>query len=70
MTTLTTTGTHFELRKVTSNIGAEVHGVDPSGALDSDTVASLRLALDRHRALVFSGVHLDFWTSVYQAIDD
>src|ERR1700677_1154951 len=59
MTTLTTTGTHFELRKVTSNIGAEVQGIDLCGRLDGDTVAALRLALNRHRALVFSDVHLD-----------
>ena len=44
MTTLTTTGTHFELRKVTSNIGAEVQGIDLSEELDGDTVAALRLA--------------------------
>jgi alpha-ketoglutarate-dependent sulfate ester dioxygenase len=59
MTTLTTTGTHFEFRKVTSSIGAEVQGIDLSGRLDGDTVAALRLALNRHRALVFSDVHLD-----------
>jgi alpha-ketoglutarate-dependent taurine dioxygenase len=59
MTTLAPHTTHFELRQVTSNIGAEVHGIDLSEELDGDTVAALRLALNRHRALVFSDVHLE-----------
>jgi alpha-ketoglutarate-dependent taurine dioxygenase len=59
MTAVETSATHFDIRKVTSNIGAEVQGIDLSDELDGDTVAALRLALNRHRALVFSDVHLD-----------
>ena len=44
---------------MTSNIGAQVLGADLSGELDAVTVAELRSALNRHRALVFSDVQLD-----------
>jgi alpha-ketoglutarate-dependent sulfate ester dioxygenase len=59
MTTFATSATDLQIRKVTSNIGAQVLGVDLSGELDGATVAELRSALNRHRALVFSDVDLD-----------
>jgi alpha-ketoglutarate-dependent sulfate ester dioxygenase len=59
MTTLATAATDLQIHKVTSNIGAQVLGVDLSGELDVPTVDELRSALNRHRALVFSDVDLD-----------
>ena len=59
MTTLAPHTTHFELRQVTSNIEAGIARDQPSEEMDGDTVAALRLALNRHRALVFSDVHLE-----------
>ncbi|MET9500768.1 TauD/TfdA dioxygenase family protein [Streptomyces sp. NPDC006259] len=49
----------LDLRKVTAHIGAHVFGVDISKPLDGETVASLREALNAHKALVFDDVHLD-----------
>jgi taurine dioxygenase len=49
----------LEIHKVTARIGAEVRGVDLAGELASDTVVALRAALNEHKALVFSDVHLD-----------
>ena len=45
MTAVETTATHFDIRKVTSNIGAEVQGIDLSDELDGDA----RLAGPRTR---------------------
>ncbi|MET7593793.1 TauD/TfdA family dioxygenase [Streptomyces sp. NPDC005481] len=49
----------IEIRKVTARIGAQVSGVDIGRPLDEETVATLREALSRHKALVFDGVGLD-----------
>ncbi|MGW7262936.1 TauD/TfdA dioxygenase family protein [Streptomyces sp. NPDC054842] len=49
----------IEIRKVTARIGAQVSGVDIAKPLDEETVATLREALNRHKALVFDGVDLD-----------
>ena len=56
---MTSTNTRLDIRKVTSRIGAEVVGLDINGPLADDTVAAIRAALNEHKALVFSGVHLD-----------
>jgi alpha-ketoglutarate-dependent sulfate ester dioxygenase len=49
----------IEIRKVTANIGAQVFGVDLAKPLDEETATALRDALNTHKALVFSDVHLD-----------
>ncbi|MFF7639204.1 TauD/TfdA family dioxygenase [Streptomyces canus] len=49
----------IEIRKVTANIGAQVFGVDLAKPLDEETATVLRDALNTHKALVFSDVHLD-----------
>ncbi|MEU1037222.1 TauD/TfdA family dioxygenase [Streptomyces sp. NPDC005907] len=49
----------IEIRKVTARIGAEVSGVDLAQSLDEETVATLRDALGRHKALVFDAAGLD-----------
>jgi alpha-ketoglutarate-dependent sulfate ester dioxygenase len=56
--TAVATAKDLEIRKVTANIGAEVTGVDLTTELDANTVAGLRLALNEHRALVFSNVDI------------
>ena len=53
------TATKLELRKVTARIGAEVVGLDISEELAPETVAAIRAALNEHKALVFTDVHLD-----------
>ncbi len=50
---------HFEIRKVTANIGARISGVDLAKPLDEETVVALRDALNTHKALVFDDVDLD-----------
>ncbi|HEU5354357.1 MAG TPA: TauD/TfdA family dioxygenase [Actinocrinis sp.] len=47
------------IRKVTAHIGAEISGLDLSQPLDAQTIAAIRSALNEHKALVFTGVHLD-----------
>ncbi|MEU0944033.1 TauD/TfdA family dioxygenase [Streptomyces canus] len=49
----------IEIRKVTANTGAQVFGVDLAKPLDEETATALRDALNTHKALVFSDVHLD-----------
>lgn len=56
---MTSTGIRLDIRKVTSRIGAQVVGLDLSGPLDADTVAAIRAAVNEHKALVFSDVHID-----------
>jgi alpha-ketoglutarate-dependent taurine dioxygenase len=56
---VTSTSTRVDVRKVTGRIGAEVTGVDLRQALDEQTVAALRAALDEHKALVFRDVDID-----------
>ena len=51
--------TALKIRKATARIGAVVEGVDLSQDLDSETVAAIRAALNQHKALVFTDVHLD-----------
>lgn len=53
------TAVHLDLRKITARIGAEVVGLDISRALDPETVAALRAALNEHKALVFRNTGLD-----------
>ncbi|MEU2059333.1 TauD/TfdA family dioxygenase [Streptomyces sp. NPDC013455] len=49
----------LEITKITARIGARVRGVDISRPLDAAQVASLREALNAHKALVFDDVRLD-----------
>ncbi|WP_405768137.1 TauD/TfdA dioxygenase family protein [Streptomyces sp. NBC_01538] len=49
----------IEIQKVTANIGARVSGVDIAEPLDEERVATLREALNVHKALVFDDVNLD-----------
>ncbi|MYS92487.1 MULTISPECIES: TauD/TfdA dioxygenase family protein [Streptomyces] len=49
----------IEIHKVTANIGARVEGVDITRPLDQDTYATLREALNAHKALVFDAEGLD-----------
>jgi alpha-ketoglutarate-dependent sulfate ester dioxygenase len=56
---MTSTSTRLDVRKVTGRIGAEIIGVDPTRDLDTDTIASIRAALNEHKALVFRDVDLD-----------
>jgi alpha-ketoglutarate-dependent taurine dioxygenase len=49
----------LSISKLTSRIGAQVHGVDLSADLDASTVAALRDALNAHKAIVFDGADLD-----------
>ena len=49
----------LSLHKITAHIGARVLGVDPADDLSDDTVAELREALGRHKALVFDSPGLD-----------
>jgi alpha-ketoglutarate-dependent taurine dioxygenase len=58
-TTTTTTATDLTFRKISSNIGAQVSGIDLAGELNATVIAQLRSALDEHKALVFDDVHLD-----------
>ncbi|MDQ0930871.1 TauD/TfdA dioxygenase family protein [Streptomyces turgidiscabies] len=51
--------TGIDIQKVTANIGARVFGVDISKPLDEEQVATLREALNVHKALVFDDVNLD-----------
>ena len=56
---MTATSIRLDIRRVTGRIGAEVAGLDLSHPLEADTVAALRAAVNEHKALVFSDVHLD-----------
>jgi taurine dioxygenase len=56
---MTSTSTRVETRKVTGRIGAEVTGVDLARELGQETVASIRAALNEHKALVFRDIDLD-----------
>lgn len=49
----------FDITKITADIGARVHDVDPAGDLSDDTVRQLRLVLAEHKALVFEAPDLD-----------
>jgi alpha-ketoglutarate-dependent taurine dioxygenase len=51
--------TQLEVRKITARIGAEVRGLDLSQELDDAGVASIRAALNEHKALVFTDANLD-----------
>jgi alpha-ketoglutarate-dependent sulfate ester dioxygenase len=53
------TTTRLDFRKVTARIGAEVIGARPDLKFDADEVATLRAALNEHKALVFRDVSLD-----------
>lgn len=46
-------GTGMRVRPVTSNIGAEIEGVDLTAALDDTTIGAIRAALDAHHVLFF-----------------
>jgi taurine dioxygenase len=56
---MTSTSIRLNVRKVTGRIGAEIVGIDVGRALDAETVAAIRSALDEHKALVFADVDLD-----------
>ena len=43
------------IEKISEHIGVEVHGVDTSSPIDSDTISLLREAFHRHSVLVFRG---------------
>ncbi len=49
----------LDLRKITGRIGAEIRGLRLDADLDQTTVASIRTALNEHKALVFTGITLD-----------
>lgn len=49
----------LSIRKLTSRIGAVVEGVDFTAPPDPRTSATLRDALNRHKAIVFDDVNLD-----------
>jgi len=50
----------FDVRRIMSAIGAEIHGVRLSGDLQAETVTAIRDALLRHRVVFFRGQgHLD-----------
>lgn len=57
--TLTPERTALAVAPVAGHIGADVTGLDLSGALDDATVDALRAALHRHKVLFFRGQHLD-----------
>ncbi len=46
---------HIEVRPVAGALGAEVHGVDLSGAVNADTVAEMRKAFLEHLVIFFRG---------------
>src|SRR6476620_6052985 len=48
-----TTQTRLEFRKLSARIGAEIRGLDLSSDLSDATIAQIREALNRHKALVF-----------------
>ena len=56
-----TTQTRLEFRKLSARIGAEIRGLDLSSDLSDATIAQIREALNRHKALVFreANVHDD-----------
>jgi taurine dioxygenase len=56
---ITYTTTRLGIRKLTARIGAEVTGARPDLDLDADEVATLRAALNEHKALVFRDVTID-----------
>jgi taurine dioxygenase len=56
---MTAIDTQFDIRKATARIGAEVIGLRIDQELDANTIAALRAALNKHKALVFSDVNLD-----------
>ncbi|ALV37897.1 TauD/TfdA family dioxygenase [Streptomyces sp. CdTB01] len=49
----------LSIRKLTGRIGAVVEGVDLTASPDFTTVATLRDALNEHKAIVFDDVRLD-----------
>lgn len=46
---------HIEVRPVAGALGAEVHGVDLSGAVNADTIADIRKAFLEHLVIFFRG---------------
>jgi len=46
---------HIEVRPVAGALGAEVHGVDLSGAVNADTIAEIRKAFLEHLVIFFRG---------------
>jgi alkyl sulfatase len=57
--TATATTTDLDIRKITGRIGAEVAGLDLSRPLLPDTIATIRAALNEHKALLFRNARLD-----------
>ena len=51
-------GAGLDIRPVTPNIGAEIHGLDLRERLEADVVAAVRAALVRHLVLFFPGQDL------------
>jgi len=51
--------TKTQIHKVTARIGAQVSGVDITKRLDDETIATVRAALNEHKALVFDAEGLD-----------
>jgi alpha-ketoglutarate-dependent taurine dioxygenase len=48
----------LDIRPITANIGAEVHGLDLAEPLPAETIAAIRTALCRHLVLLFPGQDL------------
>ncbi|MCW2542339.1 MAG: tauD [Frankiales bacterium] len=57
--TISTSSTQLEVRKISGRIGAVVSGADVTGDLDRETVREIRQALNEHKALVFHDATLD-----------
>jgi taurine dioxygenase len=52
--------TRITITRLTSNIGAEIGGVDASQPLSDETVATLRQALLRHKVIFLRGQQLEY----------
>ena len=57
--TTASVSTKLTVRKLSARIGAVVSGLGPDLALDPETAAAVREALNEHKALVFRDVDLD-----------
>ena len=57
--TTASVSTKLTVRKLSARIGAVVSGLAPDLALDPETAAAVRAALNEHKALVFRDVDLD-----------
>ncbi len=54
----------LETRPLTPRLGVEVLGVDPRAAIDGETAAAIRAALDEHSVLLFRDAAMDDETQI------